>query len=273
MFKTRRHQEKIRENLLEMTAGLSLTERCNLRCKHCYIGKKDLWREQNYKPKEISFKQIKKIIPELKKANVKRINLGGGETPLHKDFIPIVQELYNAGLKISLTTNGTTYNIYKNYLHLFNDIGISIDFPDKRHCELRGREGVFEKAIETLRNLVGKGVKTELVTCIMSLNCKELPQIYNLAKNLGVDMWRLNRFHSSINDLERFQNNGSINKNICRINANLSCSQEQLKKAFEYLASLTPKKQTYTISDPLFRTYVEGCGVVKGNPSGKIALE
>lgn len=257
---------------IEITAGLSLTERCNLKCKHCYIGQKELWKAMDYSLKEIPKEQITQLIPKLKRANVKRINLGGGETPLHPDFIDILQQLHDAEMKISLTTNGSTFHRYKNQLDLFNDIGVSIDFPDERHSQFRGHKKAFSRAINTLHELVNAGMKTELVTCIMSINQGCLPEIYELAKDIGVDMWRLNRFHSSKNDVDRFKDNVGINDAVCCINSNLSCTPEQMKKAFEYLASKTPKDQDYAIPDPVFRLLVEGNGVTKGTPYGKIAF-
>lgn len=256
----------------EYTAGLSITERCNLRCRHCYIGQKSIWKEQDYSVKEISLEQIKEITPSLQEANVKRINLGGGETTLHKDFIQIITELHTAGMKVGLTTNGTTFSIYKNHLSLFNDIGVSIDFPDERHSEFRMNKKVFSRDVDTLYSLVNAGVKTELVTCIMSINYKELPKIYALAREIGVDMWRLNRFHSSRNDLDRFKGITNLESRVCQINDSLSCSPQQMKDVFEYLESITPKEKNYAIPDPIFRTYVNGKSVTKGTPCGKIAF-
>lgn len=57
-----------------------------------------------------------------------------------------------------------------------------------------------------------------------------------------------------------------------QIKQKIDFSPEQLKEAFEYLASVTPENQNYAIPDPLFRTYVNGRGVVRGSPSGKIAF-
>lgn len=272
MSKTRRNEKEVQDDEIKFTAGLSLTEKCNLKCKHCYIGQKDFWVENGYNPKELSIEDIDKIIPQLQELNVGRINFGGGEVPLHRDFIPITKKLHDAGFEICLTTNGTTFGKYKDHLHLFNDIGVSIDFPDSRHNEIRGREGVFTIAIDTLEKLVKAGVKTEMNTCIMNLNYHVLPEIYKLAHNVGVDMWRLNRFHPSKNDVLRFGAKNLSNPKGCRINDSLSCSPEELKQAFEYLSSVTPEVQNYAIPDPLFRAYVNGRGVVKGSPSGKIAF-
>jgi radical SAM protein with 4Fe4S-binding SPASM domain len=256
----------------EFTAGLSLTEQCNMKCSHCYIGQKKLWKEMGYKIKEMSLEQVRNIIPTLRGANVTRINLGGGETTLHKEFISIVEELYRAEMKISLTTNGTTFPIYRNHLHLFNDIGVSIDFPDERHSKFRENENAFSRAVDTLHKLVDEEIRTELVTCIMGVNCHELPKIYELAKSIGVNMWRLNRFHSSKNDLDRFNKNYKAESMICRINNSLSCSPQQMKDSFEFLRSVTPAKQDYAIPDPLFRTYVGGKGVTDGSPCGRMAF-
>jgi len=172
----------------QYTAGLSITEKCNLKCGHCYIGQKSVWKKKRYLPKEMTLDKILKLIPKLKQANVKRINFGGGESTLHKNFIDIVKKLYEEDMKISLTTNGTTYSIYQNYLHLFNDIGVSIDFPDERHSTFRGNSKVFHKGVKTLEELSKKGIKTELVTCLMKNNYRDLPKIHQLACDIGVDM-------------------------------------------------------------------------------------
>lgn len=241
-------------------------------CGHCYIGRRKLWKNNNYVPKAMTLEQFDYVLPQLVEAGVTRMNFGGGESPLHKDFTRMVQKLRGAGITISLVTNGSTLPKIRPYLSLFNDIGVSLDFPDKRHSENRGREKAYDWAISCMRALVASGkVKTEMVTCIMSTNYDCLPELYDLAQKTGVDMWRLNRFHATKNDLVRFSTQPS-GLDMIIDNSHLACSPEQMKVAFEYLASITPREQNYTIPDPVFRTFVSGKGLLPGTPYGRLSF-
>lgn len=134
---------------------------------------------------------------------------------------------------------------FSSNLHLFNDIGVSIDFPNDLHSEFRGRKKSFAMAKDTLGELVSRGVKTELVTCIMAPNVHFLPEIYNLAESLGVDMWRLNRFHASRNDLQRFKDIPKSSNGVCYVRSDLVCTPEQMLK----LAKETFPEGTFQIQD------------------------
>ncbi len=231
-----------------LIAGWSFTNICNLRCKHCYnnSGKK--------KDDEITTKEALKICDKLKESKVTAINFGGGECPLRNDFIHICEYLKNnLGMKISLTTNGTTYELIKSHINLFHDIGVSIDFSDeKKHDWFRGVNGTYSKALNTLKSLSSNGVETEIVTCLTKLNANipELRRIYNLAKEVEVGSWRINRYRP-IGRVEM------INK--------LKLDKRLLKKCFNYFSSVS---NFHSQSDPLFRSVVGGRGGFEGCPCG-----
>jgi len=258
----------------EYTAGISITEACNQTCEHCYIGRKMYWHEKNYKFKSIPKDKFNLLVVQLVEANVTRVNFGGGESPLHPHFLTFAQKLYDAGIKTSLVTNGSNISMNKirPNLSLFNDVGVSIDFSDERHSINRRKPDSFKSAVRSLKEIVeSKKTKTEMVTCIMNINYSNLPQLYELAKSIGVDMWRLNRFHPTKNDLSRFSINPTGLDKIIDISY-LACSPQQMREAFEFLSSITPKEQNYIISDPVFRTLVNGNGIIEGVPYGKISF-
>jgi radical SAM protein with 4Fe4S-binding SPASM domain len=257
----------------EWTAGLSLTERCNEKCEHCYIGRKNIWNEVGYIPKDLTREQVRKLILQFQEVNVTRINFGGGEAPLHPHFIEVVSELVKTGIKVSLTTNGSTFPIIRRHLHLFNDIGVSLDLPTpEEHGKFRGNLKAFQWACHAVEELVKAGIRNELVTCIMSNNYDRLPEIYGLAQHLGVDMWRLNRFHASQNDVTRLRAVSGLSERVLQMNTDLSCSPTQMQTAYEYLASVTPKDMNYAIPEPIFRLMVGGYSVTSGTPYGKISF-
>lgn len=236
-----------------LVAGWSLTSRCNLKCIHCYNA--------SGKPKEeeLTLNEALMVADKLKENGVKAVNFGGGECCLRKDFIGIFKYLNKLDIKISYTTNGTTFNIIEPFLHLFHDIGVSIDFGEKeKHDWFRGVPGTFEKAINTIKKLVEKGVNTEIVTCLTKLNCseKELKKIHSLAKTLNVDYWRVNRF--------RANGRGIDNKEY------LFLTKDDIKNAYSFLAKFVD--DSVSVPEPIFRVAFGGNYSIEGDPSGFTAF-
>lgn len=235
-----------------IVAGWSFTNACNLRCKHCYntSGKR--------KDDELTLKESLKVADKLKEAGVIAVNFGGGECALRPDFIDLCNYLHRIGIKIAYTTNGTTFHLIKRYLDLFSDIGVSIDFADrKKHDWFRGVSGVYDRAIETTKKLVERGVNTEMVTCLTKLNCseEELGKLYSLAKSLNVNHWRLNRFRANGRGIE--------NK------FGLELTKEELKRAYGFLSKYV---KNILISEPIFRAAFGGKYYLEGDPSGNTAF-
>jgi len=232
-----------------LVAGWSLTKACNLNCIHCYnaSGKRN--------PNELILAECELVVDKLKNAGTIAINFGGGECALHPDFIPLCQYIKNKDIKISYTTNGTTYSRIKDHLDLFHDIGVSVDFADgKKHDWFRGKIKTFKSAVSTLEHLVKNNVENEIVTCLTKLNCseKELKKLYELGKDLNVDSWRLNRFRSN--------GRGIKNEHLLKL------SKEDLQKSFKYLSQYTnPEVLT---PEPLFRSAFGGTYYFPGDPSG-----
>jgi len=218
-----------------LVVGWSFTSQCNLRCIHCYNA--------SGKPHhdELTHEQALHVAKKLIAYNVDAVNFGGGECPLRKDFFEICNLLHDAGIKLSLTTNGLTYKSTAKHLSLFYDIGVSIDFADARkHDAFRGLKGAYAKAVEAIKFFVSQGVNTEIVTCITKLNCneKELRKLHSLAKELGVNFWRLNRYKPLGREGHRDF---------------LKLSPDDVKKAYAYLSRLTGKlAKDFTVPDPLF---------------------
>jgi sulfatase maturation enzyme AslB (radical SAM superfamily) len=127
-------------------ALVNITNRCNLRCRHCFV-----FREGNpNKPTEKNEMTTDAIIKEIKsykrKYGISRMLWMGGEPLLRKDVLKRGVKLFPQNV---ITTNGT--------LPLFN-LGpsikwvISIDGPEELSDEIRGK-GSFKRVIHNLNNL------------------------------------------------------------------------------------------------------------------------
>ncbi|MDD5290962.1 MAG: radical SAM protein [Patescibacteria group bacterium] len=131
-----------------------VTWRCNGRCVFC-----DVWKKKPAVSEELSIAEIKKIFSQFKKIDVLR--LSGGEPFLRNDFADVINTIDEvcSPAMIHITTNGVlTEPIIKTMkaikpLRKIN-IKISIDNVGEKHDETRGVPGAYNKAIETIKELV-----------------------------------------------------------------------------------------------------------------------
>jgi len=138
-----------------LVAGWSFTKKCNLKCIHCYNS------SGKHRHDELSLEESYRIADKLKETGVVAVNFGGGECCLKKGFIDLCKYLKKLGIKISYTSNGTTFELIEPYLDLFHDVGISIDFGDaEKHDWFRGVPGTFDKAVSAIKKLVAKRIPT-----------------------------------------------------------------------------------------------------------------
>ena len=147
-----------------------ITYKCNLSCKYCPL--KDSRDEPD----------IETCLELIKDTEEEWIYITGGEPLLVKNLEEICNKIRSFGKKVGITTNGTIKN---DRIHLFADrVGVSIDGDKEYHNNYR--ENSFDKAVEFLKNIIGK-VETVLMFTLFPENehCKEY--IENLANTLKVD--------------------------------------------------------------------------------------
>jgi len=133
-----------------------VTSECNCRCNTCFY-----WQELN-KVTDLSIDDIHKISKSIGK--FRTLLLSGGEPFLRDGLFEVCQQFIknNKISALTIPTNGIlTEKIVdfcaralKLYPELILSVSISIDGPKDLHDATRGAEGVFDKATETLRELL-----------------------------------------------------------------------------------------------------------------------
>jgi len=162
----------------------NLTNACNLRCQHCYQ------RADKPSPDELSTEEAKRIIDQLSESNVSAIAFSGGEPMVRPDFYELAQYAVSNGLQVSVATNGTL--LTQENVKRLKEAGVayvevSLDGAKAEiHDAFRGVKGAFEKTCEGIRNAVNGGLYTGIATVATRNNLKEIPDIVDLAKELGV---------------------------------------------------------------------------------------
>lgn len=168
---------------------ISLTYRCNLRCKMCSIA--------NSLPKEeeLSIKQLFHAIDEAADYGIREVLFTGGEPFLREDIFKICEYSYNKGLRSIITTNGAVIDtniaeaIVKSKI---NHIHFSLDGLEETNDFFRGK-GVFNRVLEAIDILNEKrrnnrSFSIGIACTVMDNNVKELGGIVKLADELNVDV-------------------------------------------------------------------------------------
>lgn len=164
----------------------SITQQCNLKCKHCYS------RASKYPgPNELTTKDALRVIDEVKEVGAKLIIFDGGEPTLRPDLIKLISHAKNVGLIPVLGTNGTTMT-QKMARDLKNAgiyiCAVSLDGANAQtHDNFRGVPGSFNEAIRGINYLNNEGIIFQINPCIHSKNYHELPKLVDLAKDLGAN--------------------------------------------------------------------------------------
>jgi len=174
---------------------LQITCRCNLRCRHCYIGDKKGSVPPFFPPYqggteggELSVDQIKQILTEFEEMQGLRLMITGGEPLLHSKFDEINQAFSDFFMRKVLFTNGLLLN--KDLLRSLNidEIQISIDGLEKAHDALRGK-GTFKKAVRAVRLAKEKGFEVSVATMVHAKNLDDFDEMEKLFSDLEIKDW------------------------------------------------------------------------------------
>jgi radical SAM protein with 4Fe4S-binding SPASM domain len=160
-----------------------ITNKCNLRCKHCY---------QDDYTDELSFEKFKIIADKIFSTLYRWNKLGdfsitGGEPFLYPwifDALEYINSSDNVS-RLDILTNGIfiTEEIIQKLLR-FNKlryIQISLDGSSPEiHDKIRGN-GSFEKSMRGVRMLVENGIEVRLMFTLQRINMLDVPDVIDLA--------------------------------------------------------------------------------------------
>jgi len=153
---------------------ISVTDRCNLRCKYCMPeqGVQSLQHEDI-----LSFEEIESIAKEAVDLGVDKIRLTGGEPLVRKGILNLVQKIaaINGVKDFGLTTNGVLLNQFAK--PLFDAglmrINISLDTLDEiRYRELT-RGGNVKNVLDGIFAAKEAGFFPIKINCVIKNNSEE----------------------------------------------------------------------------------------------------
>jgi radical SAM protein with 4Fe4S-binding SPASM domain len=168
-----------------------LTEKCNLKCLHCY----QTGQEQDELSSEEVNDTIEEIIETLNSWRTAygldfspSVNITGGEPFLRKDLFEILASFIDGGFDAYLLTNGILIDSKKaSKLSRtgVKGVQVSIEGPEEVHDSIRGK-GSFSASLKGIKNLVNADLEVTLNATVSRLNAEHLVSMIGLASGLGV---------------------------------------------------------------------------------------
>jgi radical SAM protein with 4Fe4S-binding SPASM domain len=177
-----RLQAKAQADNIPLHAMLELTNGCNLRCRHCYVG-------DHSRRGELTLDEFKLVFDQLAEAGSLFLTLSGGEPLTRKDFFQIVAYARQKEFSFTLFSNGTliTPRVADRLRELCPErVEISLlGGQAATHDGITQVPGSFERALRGARLLVERGIKVQLKTTWMRENIEEAEQIVSLVRDVG----------------------------------------------------------------------------------------
>jgi radical SAM protein with 4Fe4S-binding SPASM domain len=156
------------------------TNRCNLKCKHCYIGAEDRQYEG-----ELTHAEALGFIEDLGELQIPVLLFSGGEPLVRSDLYELGAYAAEKGLRPVISTNGTLITAeaaQKIKAAGFQYVGVSIDGRPEIHDQFRAVPGAFRRAVEGIRNSIAAGNKTGIRFTVNRYNYQDLEFVLNLVE-------------------------------------------------------------------------------------------
>jgi MoaA/NifB/PqqE/SkfB family radical SAM enzyme len=239
--------EVMKEEEMPITSGRDffiqwhLTERCNLRCSHCY--------QSGHRTDELSFAEIREVAAEVsdtlsawsdiyETVFLPSFNITGGEPFLRQDLFDILDHFSGRGFALYLLTNGTLIDREKAVrlaMTGVEGVQVSIEGPEEIHDRIRGK-GSFVSSLRGISFLLDAGITVTLNATLSEINADNFPEMVSLASSIGAQRLGFSRLVPS------GRGAGLIEKMI---------DKERLRTIYEEIFSLTPEHLEIVTGDPV----------------------
>lgn len=184
---------------------LIVTDKCNLKCSHCFVSDSIL--NNN---KELSFNEIKLIIDDLVKNNVFKVILTGGEPFLRKDIFRIIEYISNKGMAMQINTNGIliTDDVISEILKINHNIihfTVSLEGHNSfLHDSIRGK-GNFKKVLKAIKKLSDNNFKVLVNFVVRSEIIKNIDDIFEFIQKNNIRKFNFARLRPTGNTLKNMK--------------------------------------------------------------------
>jgi len=164
----------------------NFTNRCNLRCKHCYQDA-----TEEFISRELTTSEALEAVDVMDEAGVAYVAMSGGEPLIRRDFFRVAERIKERELAFSLATNGTLLS--KDTAEMLVDLDclfvqVSLDGMREAHDSFRGAR-CFDGVVEGIRNAVDSGMTVGVSMAVTRHNIDDVGGVIDLTEELGADIF------------------------------------------------------------------------------------
>ncbi len=171
---------------------LSVTDRCDLRCRYCMAE------QMTFLPKRdvLSLEELERIAGAFIDRGVKKIRITGGEPLVRRDITTLLarlsRRLKNGDLdELTLTTNGTQLVHHADVLKELGveRINVSLDTLDDEKFERLTRRNALSQVLRGLDAAQAAGLRVKInAVALKGVNDQELPSLIEWAHGRDMDV-------------------------------------------------------------------------------------
>ncbi|MEW5822105.1 MAG: radical SAM protein [Cyanobacteriota bacterium] len=167
-----------------------VTFKCNVNCIHCGSDC-----ETDTRPDELTTSEALDLVDQLADMGCKLVTMSGGEPFLRKDWAIIAHKIRQRCMDLTFVTNGCL--ITPDKVAILQKLkprstAISLDAGEAfLHDYIRGQQGCFNRALQSLDMLLNAGLYTSIVTSLQRINFHQLEKIKQIVLLYGIDAWQI----------------------------------------------------------------------------------
>jgi radical SAM protein with 4Fe4S-binding SPASM domain len=171
---------------------LYITEACQLRCEHCYMG------ERLERALKMPLPRIIETLIAWRRLGGSKLTILGGEPTLHPDYCAVIRAAGQLGYEHVITTTNAQQPALRKFRLLAPDdfayVQVSLDGGSAAsHDAIRGA-GTFDAALSTTAELTGRGFDTRIICTVNQANRGDALRLLDIADELGASLVKFHVF-------------------------------------------------------------------------------
>ncbi len=171
---------------------VSVTDRCNFRCRYC-MPREEFGKGHNFLPKTeiLTYEQIRNFVKACRPLGLKKVRITGGEPLLRQDIHHLVRQLSSMEMDVALTTNGSL--LEKNAAKLaesrLSRVTVSLDAIDQEvHSAITDSEVPVADILDGIFAAIRYELGPVKVNCVVQrgVNDHQIPKLVRKFRGTGV---------------------------------------------------------------------------------------
>ena len=169
-----------------------ITESCQLRCEHCYMG------QRLDRALKMPLPQIAATLTTWRRMGGSKLTILGGEPTLHPNYVDTVRFAGKIGFEQVITTTNAQAPALRKLRQLAPEelayVQVSLDGGTAAsHDAIRG-DKTFAQALGTTAELVTRGFDTRIICTVNQANKHDAFKLLDIADELGVSLVKYHVF-------------------------------------------------------------------------------